>query len=91
MVNKNFTATIQVVKSSNDIFTSITKDVANWWGGKDFTGNSTKLNDEFIINHPDAHYSRQQLTEVIPGKKLVWLVTESKLSWLKNQDEWTPI
>ena len=89
MENKNYSAILEVTNSPDEIFQRITNDVAKWWGGKDFSGSSTNRNDEFIINHPGAHYSKQKLIEVIPGKKLVWLITESKLSWLKNQDEWT--
>jgi hypothetical protein len=90
MEDKNFTVTIKVEKSPQSVFKSITKDVAKWWGGKDLLGNSIELNDEFIINHPGAHYSKQKLTEVIPDKKIVWLVIESTLSWLKkNPYEWT--
>ena len=89
MENNSFTATIEVTNSPDEIFERITFDVAKWWGGKDLSGKSTELNDEFIINHPGAHYSKQKLTEVIPGKKLVWLVTESNLSWLNNKEEWT--
>jgi uncharacterized protein YndB with AHSA1/START domain len=89
MENKNFTATIEVAKSPQSVFKCITNDVAKWWGGKDLTGNSKKLNDEFIINHPGAHFSKQKLIEVVPGKKIVWLVTDSKLYWLKkDQHEW---
>jgi hypothetical protein len=86
---ENYTATIEAANSPEEIFQRITNDVAKWWGGKDLSGSSTELNDEFSINHPGAHYSKQKLVEVIPGKKLVWLVTESKLNWLKNQEEWT--
>jgi len=90
MENKNFTATIEVAKSPQSVFKSITNDVAKWWGGKDLQGNSTKLNDEFIINHPGTHYSKQKLVEVIPDKKIVWLVTEGILHWLQNdKHEWT--
>lgn len=86
---ESFSATIEVTNTSQDIFQRITRDVLKWWGGKDFSGSSFNLNDEFIVNHPGAHYSKQKLIEVIPGKKLVWLVTESNLSWLKNKGEWT--
>ena len=88
MKNKSYTATIEVAKSPKDVFNHI-NDVSKWWS-KDFEGNSTKLNDEFIICHPDRHYSKQKLVEVIPDKKMVWLVTESKLNWLeKDKHEWT--
>jgi len=86
---QDFTTSIEVISSPQEIFGRITKDVSKWWGGKDFSGNSVCLGDEFIINHPEAHYSKQRLVEVIPGKKLVWLVLESDLNWLKDRQEWT--
>ena len=88
MKHKSYTATIEVAQSPKKVFNAIT-DVTEWWS-KDFAGSSTKLNDEFIINHLGQHYSKQKIVEVIPGKKIVWLVTESKLDWLKNnKEEWT--
>ncbi len=89
MENKSFTATIEVSKSPQDVFSHITNDVAKWWGGNDLVGSSKKLNDEFIIHHPGAHYSKQKLVELIPNEKMVWLVTESTLHWLqKDKHEW---
>lgn len=90
MVNNSFTATIEVGESAQQVFKTITHDVGKWWGGKDLTGTSTNLNDEFVIHHTGAHYSKQKLVEVIPDKKIVWLVTESTLHWLeKDKHEWT--
>ena len=90
MAKKNFKASIELEKSSRDVFKAITHDVAKWWGGKDLKGRSTKLNDEFVIHHPGAHYSKQKLVEIIPDKKVVWLITESEMSWLeKDKHEWT--
>jgi uncharacterized protein YndB with AHSA1/START domain len=89
MQNKSYTATIEVTKFPEDVFKAITAHVSKWWGGKDLTGSCLKLHDEFVILHPGAHYSKQKLVEVVPNKKVVWLVTESKLDWLeKNQHEW---
>ncbi len=89
MENRNFTAAIEVTKSPSEVFNCITKGVAKWWGGKDLEGNSENLNDEFIIHHAGAHYSKQKLIEIIPNEKVVWLVTESTLQWLKNdKQEW---
>jgi len=88
MESKNYTATIEVAQSTKEVFNAI-NNVPKWWS-KDFAGNSTKLNDQFIINHPNQHYSKQKLIEVVPNKKVVWLVTESKLDWIKNnKEEWT--
>ena len=92
MEQKNYTATIEVAKSPETIFNHI-NDVSKWWATKEFKGQSegqsTKLNDEFVVRFGDVHYSKQKLVEVIPNSKVVWLVTDSKLNWLTNSKEWT--
>jgi len=82
-------ATIEVEKPEEDVFNILTAYVSKWWGGKDLSGSSTETGDEFVVNHPGAHYSKQRVIEVIPNKKITWLVTESQLDWLKDKAEWT--
>ena len=86
---ESFKVAIEVAKPARDVFRCITSDVAKWWGGKDLSGGTTQLHDEFVIDHPGTHYSKQKIVELIPDKRIVWLVTESGLSWLKKSDEWT--
>lgn len=88
MRSTNFTVTIELTKSPQEVLNCIT-EVTNWWS-KDFEGSFKKLNDEFTIHHPNQHYSKQKLVEVISDKKIVWLITESELHWLQNnKKEWT--
>ena len=87
MKMESYATTIAVTRTAKDVFNAIT-DVRNWWS-KDFEGGSRNLNDEFVINHPGLHYSKQRVAEFLPGRRMVWLVTDSNLSWLKNKEEWT--
>jgi hypothetical protein len=88
MKQNSFTTAIEVNQTSEEVFKAIT-GITKWWT-EDFEGSSTQLNDEFTVHHPGQHYSKQKLIEVIPYKKIVWLVTESTLYWLKNdKDDWT--
>jgi hypothetical protein len=80
--DQSYSATIEVASSPGDVFTKIT-DISKWWT-KDIEGQTTRLNDEFIIRHGDDHYSKQRLIEVIPDTKLVWLVTDCQLNWVKK-------
>src|SRR4051812_13244872 len=91
MKNRNFTTDILVDRSEQEVF-NVIKNVRGWWSGlygEKFEGKSDKVNDEFDYWAGEGlHYSRQKLVELIQDKKIVWLVTDSKLDFIKNKQEW---
>jgi len=87
MQNKDFTYTLTVSQTPQQAFDAI-NNVRGWWG-ETVEGGTEQPGDEFIYRHKDIHYSKQKLTEVVPGKRVVWLVTDSNLSFVKPHDEWT--
>ena len=87
MKNKNFSTTLKVSQTPEEVFDAIT-NVRGWWS-EGIEGNTARLNDEFIFQVKDVHYSKQKLVEVIPGKKVVWLVMDSQMSFVKDKSEWT--
>lgn len=87
METQNFQTGIVVNATAQETFDSI-NSVSRWWT-ENLEGNTQKPGDEFTVRFGDVHYSRQKLTEVVPGKKVVWLVTDSKLNFLKDKREWT--
>jgi len=92
MKPKDLTIRMQVDQTPEEIFNAV-RNVRGWWSGyysEEIKGDTEKLNDEFSFRAGGgAHYSRQKLIEVIPNKKVVWLVTDSKLDFLEKKDEWT--
>ena len=62
--------------------------VTKWWT-ENLEGSSEKPGDAFTVRFGDVHVSTQKLVEVIPDKKVVWLVTGSRLNFIKDKEEWT--
>ncbi|HEX9503317.1 MAG TPA: SRPBCC domain-containing protein [Patescibacteria group bacterium] len=87
MKKQDYNVSITVNATAQEAFNSI-NSVTRWWT-EHLEGSSQRLNDEFTVRFGDVHVSTQKLVEVIPDKKVVWLVTESKLNFVENKHEWT--
>lgn len=87
MTTADFTTTLLVDQNPEEVFNAI-NNVRGWWQGE-IEGSTDKLNNEFIYRMKEFHLSKQKLVELIPNEKVVWLITESKLTFAKDKSEWT--
>jgi hypothetical protein len=91
MKNQDFTTTIWVEQTPAEVYHTIL-DVRAWWSGlheESFEGSAEKLGDEFSFHAGGGvHNTKQKLVELIPNKKVVWLVTEADLSFVDKTNEW---
>lgn len=86
MTTSDFTTTILVDQTPNEVFNAIT-NVRGWWS-EEIEGSTDKLNDEFTYHYEDVHRSKMKLIEVIPNKKVVWLVMDNYFKFTKDSSEW---
>ncbi|MDQ6610256.1 MAG: SRPBCC domain-containing protein [Bacteroidota bacterium] len=87
MATPGFTTTFFVNQTPTEVFNAV-NNVRGWWQGE-IEGRTDNVGDEFTYRMKDFHFSKQKLIDVVPDKKIVWLVTDSKLNFLTNKNEWT--
>ena len=86
MTTPDFNTTFSVDQTPNEVFSAVT-NVRGWWS-ENIEGGTARLNDEFTYAVKDLHKCKMRLVEVIPGKKVVWLVLENYFSFAHDQTEW---
>ena len=86
MKKDGFTTSFTVAQTPNEVFTAI-NNVRGWWSGE-VTGETSKLGAEFTYRYKDMHKTTQRVTEFVPGKKVVWHVTDAELTFVKDKTEW---
>lgn len=81
----NYTRTITVDATPQAAFDAI-NNVPGWWGR--ITGTTTSVGDEWVYVVPGLHYSGFRVTELVPGRRVAWLVTGSYLDFVEDKQEW---
>ena len=83
---QDFTAVISVEQTPKEVFEAIT-NVRGWWSGE-IDGPTDELGGEFTYRYQNLHYSKQRVTDLVPGKRVEWLVLDSHLSFVEDKREW---
>lgn len=85
-MNREFTTTIRVAQSPQHVFEAVT-NVRGWWSGE-IDGPTDELGGAFTYRYKDLHYSKQTITELVPGRRVAWRVTDSYLGFVADEREW---
>ncbi|MFL5811817.1 MAG: SnoaL-like domain-containing protein [Flavisolibacter sp.] len=86
METQNFTTDLLVDQTPGEVFKAI-NNVRGWWS-EEIEGNTERLDDEFNYHYKDMHSCKMKLVEVVPDKKVVWLVLDNYFSFTKDKSEW---
>ena len=74
-----------VGQSPTEAYAAI-NNVRGWWS-ENIEGATDKLG-EFVFHNEPIHMSRMRITELVPGKRVVWCVVDNFMSFVADKTEW---
>ena len=86
MNNENFNRSISAKISTGEAIKRINK-ITEWWRVS-YSGSCEKQNDKFIVTMGGDSFFNFTVAELIPDKKVVWLVTDCNMPWYSDKKEW---
>ena len=85
MNGQNYTTAFLVDQAPEQAFEAINR-VRGWWS-EDIDGTTDKLG-VFKYKYKDLHRCTIRITELVPGKKVVWHVLDNDFNFVKDTSEW---
>jgi hypothetical protein len=85
-MNPSYTTSFTVEQSPEEVFAAI-NNVRGWWS-EEIEGSTDTLGEEYKYHYKDIHRCTMKLTELVPNKKVVWLVLDNYFDFIQDQSEW---
>jgi hypothetical protein len=86
MNQQSLSMSFTVDQTPDQAFAAI-NNVRGWWSGR-IEGNTDELGAEWTYRYEDVHLSKQKITELVPGKTVVWEVLDGYLNFVEDKTEW---
>jgi hypothetical protein len=86
MRTEDYSIALTVDQSPQEVFEAI-NNVRGWWS-EEIEGRTDRLGAEFKYEYQDMHRSTQKITELVPGKRVVWKVLDARINFVKDKSEW---
>jgi hypothetical protein len=86
MSKNDFNCSISAEISASEAIKKIS-NVPEWWGIT-FTGSAEKQDDKFIVKMGGDSFFDFTVAELVPGKRVVWVVTDCNMPWYSDKKEW---
>jgi hypothetical protein len=86
MTSKDFTATIVVDQTAQEVYSAI-NNVRGWWS-QEIEGDTETLHAVWDYHYQDVHRCKMKIVELVPGKKVVWQVLYNYFKFTKDKEEW---
>jgi len=85
MKKQDFNSSITAHISAGEAVKMVS-NIPAWWGVS-FSGSSEKQNDKFVIKMGGDSFFDFIVTELIPNKRIVWLVNDCNMPWYSDKKE----
>lgn len=86
MTEQSFRYQFTAARSPEEVWAAVA-DPKSWWS-QEIEGTTDQVGATFRYHYQDVHRCAFRVTEAVPGRRLVWHVTENLFNFTKDRTEW---
>jgi uncharacterized protein YndB with AHSA1/START domain len=86
MTTQNFTTTVLVDATPDQVFDAIA-NVRAWWS-EEIDGDTDRLGATFEFHYKDLHRSTHRISEFVRGERIVWQTVTAQINFVADPTEW---
>lgn len=86
-MEQSYTTSFLSIQAPRLVYRAV-RNVRAWWTAE-AEGRSENAGDVFEVILAGVHHSTQQVIETLPGRRIIWRVTDSRLGIPGAEGEWT--